>query len=452
MEPRGGKREVPAGKREEGRVQPQPQTEELELPLELPDFEDDLDEFDDLGDLGDLEQDGEAPQVFPPKTLEDPGEEIPLLLPLEEEEENEAEEAQPEESGETPSPAPQPEEAPEEPDTDTPEEDDEEPREPKPKKPSFWSKAAYRAESLTDRVLDWTEELTDRFDDMASDPENDSLAARMIRGSEDIMEGLEDQQWETDQEIAQDEKFRASRQQPKRERKVPHFVFYRAENAPKGDDPGIPEPVANPNRRIKRQEAQAEAASRESTPPEEEAAQGPTPESLARRHPRKPEPASQRAAASRHPISKEERKRVHKVICATQYWAFLLFLGVFTVVGLLGFLRPDTSEVDQRSLSEKPTLSLAGLWSGDYFGRYEQWYSDTFPLRERLAGNYDHLRGLGFGESQLTAALPVQSQEDSQTAPESQETEPPVEESVSPEETPGESETPQASETPQGTI
>ena len=64
--------------------------------------------------------------------------------------------------------------------------------------------------------------------------------------------------------------------------------------------------------------------------------------------------------------------------------AFALLLACLMVTGFLFGLRPKTSEMEKRKLAELPTLSLEGIWSGEYFSQITDWYSDTYPLREAM--------------------------------------------------------------------
>ena len=74
---------------------------------------------------------------------------------------------------------------------------------------------------------------------------------------------------------------------------------------------------------------------------------------------------------------------------------FLGFLILVSVIGLMWFLRPKTSEVEKRKLTKFPTLTLKGVWDGSFFfheakaegelpGGVNTWYADTYPLRELL--------------------------------------------------------------------
>ncbi len=303
-------------------------------------------------------------------------------------------------------------------------------------RPRQFRRLADTAADLTNRVLDWTEEMTDRFDGMASDPENDSFAARVIRSSEDIVDSLEEQQRETDDEADVEERLRAAREQHKRElqpQEQPTFVFYTA------DDPDTPinlrdyakgrgKPAEKPERSAA--EAQQAPAGLERTEPEELTALlggAPVPpEGEPRPERRSPKPRGARIAerparrqSAGAAFSGEERRQGLRMARRLQYWAFLLVLGFFGILGLLGPLRADSTSLESRPLAEKPGISVSGLWNGDYFGRLEQWYSDTYPLRDRLAGEYALLNPLGFGPVKVEAAA-VAGEEETGTPAETQ--------------------------------
>ncbi len=280
------------------------------------------------------------------------------------------------------------------------------------------------ATDLTNRILDWTDAMTDHFEDIASDPENDSIAARMIRSSEEIVDTLEEQQRETDDEYDVEERMRAAREQPKRIRQPqsqsqPAFVFYTAEDP---DTPvnlgelakGREKPVQAPEKEEKRDKArwetpgESQRATLESLFSGSDVAPGPSEgEPRSKKQPKKqpkkraPKPKDSRQPVRprppKAPIARAARKRGIMMTRRLQYRVFLLVLGVFGILGILAPLRADSTSLEDRALTEKPALSAAGLWNGDYFGELEQWYSDTYPLRDRLAGGYDLLNPLGFG-------------------------------------------------------
>jgi hypothetical protein len=107
--------------------------------------------------------------------------------------------------------------------------------------------------------------------------------------------------------------------------------------------------------------------------------------------------------------TKQEFQSSRYLAIQIKQFLFLGFLVVFGLIGLSPF-RPFYSEVEKRDLKKLPTLSLKGLWYGDFFsndydtGSSEEseneksedkksekeetsisaWYSDTYPLRELL--------------------------------------------------------------------
>ncbi len=61
---------------------------------------------------------------------------------------------------------------------------------------------------------------------------------------------------------------------------------------------------------------------------------------------------------------------------------FVLLLGA--LIGLLIPLRPDVSEVENRTLTKFPEFTLETFLNGEYFSDISTWYSDTFLLRDQL--------------------------------------------------------------------
>jgi hypothetical protein len=271
---------------------------------------------------------------------------------------------------------------------------------------TLWSRAMDRANDLTDRVLGWTEELTDRFDYMTSDPDSDGLVARAIRGSEEILEGIEEQQRETDEEVEAEARRRDAKEQPRREKKPSPFVFVRSEelkqqasdSQPAGTAVAEPEVTPEPEPEVIQEKPVRKSKPKPEAKPKVEPKPRPKPE------PKQKVERTPRPRPVRTPVPKEERKQVIHSTRSLQYWFFLIVIGFFGVVGLLSPLRAASTELEERPLTEKPALTLSGLWSGDYFARLEQWYSDTFPMRDSLAGEYDLIHGFGFGSAELEAA------------------------------------------------
>lgn len=83
-----------------------------------------------------------------------------------------------------------------------------------------------------------------------------------------------------------------------------------------------------------------------------------------------------------------KNKSNNRAVITLKVALFYTVLAVMAVIGLLWFLRPATSELEKRKLTEFPEFSLAAFWDGSYFSGIDTWYSDTYPLREALiAGN-----------------------------------------------------------------
>ena len=64
--------------------------------------------------------------------------------------------------------------------------------------------------------------------------------------------------------------------------------------------------------------------------------------------------------------TKQEFQSSRYLAIQIKHFLFLGFLVVFGLIGLSPF-RPSYSEVEKRDLKKLPTLSLKGLWYGDFF-------------------------------------------------------------------------------------
>ncbi len=78
----------------------------------------------------------------------------------------------------------------------------------------------------------------------------------------------------------------------------------------------------------------------------------------------------------------EKEKRIYKKIFA--FLASALFVIALTVFGIVSFLDVDetVSKSENRKLAEKPEFSFSAFFNGSYSTDFENYYSDTFPLRE----------------------------------------------------------------------
>lgn len=64
--------------------------------------------------------------------------------------------------------------------------------------------------------------------------------------------------------------------------------------------------------------------------------------------------------------------------------AFLLIISVLGIANLINVNKPKVSEMENRALKQKPQLKVSALLDGSYFKDYNEYYSDTFILRDRL--------------------------------------------------------------------
>ena len=86
----------------------------------------------------------------------------------------------------------------------------------------------------------------------------------------------------------------------------------------------------------------------------------------------------------------DREKRIYRNLFAMlSSFCFVVILAFF---GVISFLDVDAtvSESENRKLAEKPEFSFSALFSGTYTQDFENYYSDTFPLRESfmsLSGN-----------------------------------------------------------------
>ena len=84
-------------------------------------------------------------------------------------------------------------------------------------------------------------------------------------------------------------------------------------------------------------------------------------------------------------------------------WASRVFFVVLFAVAIISFiipLRPTYSESEKRELEKFPEFSVKALFSGEYFGGIDTWYSDTFPAREFFTDLNTHFTGL-FGKTDV---------------------------------------------------
>lgn len=80
----------------------------------------------------------------------------------------------------------------------------------------------------------------------------------------------------------------------------------------------------------------------------------------------------------------KQNKRAGAQVRRIKLWVFAAAMLLFSVIGLMWFLRPTVSTVEKRNLTPFPAFSWARLWDGSYMADLDTWYADTYPLREGM--------------------------------------------------------------------
>ena len=111
--------------------------------------------------------------------------------------------------------------------------------------------------------------------------------------------------------------------------------------------------------------------------------------------------AGRPAAAGSAPVgSKEDLRRRGRALSAARrrsVRSVMAAFALFSLVGLLFFLRPTQSDLEKRELTPFPEFSLGRLVDGSFFSDLSLWYGDTYPLREpmvRLSQGMNALHGI----------------------------------------------------------
>ena len=71
-------------------------------------------------------------------------------------------------------------------------------------------------------------------------------------------------------------------------------------------------------------------------------------------------------------------------------FAAVMAIGAF--IGLLFFVRPKKSTVEKRMLAKFPSFTITSFLDGSYFEDVSLWYSDTYPMRDKLVSADQALR------------------------------------------------------------
>ena len=83
-------------------------------------------------------------------------------------------------------------------------------------------------------------------------------------------------------------------------------------------------------------------------------------------------------------INLKNEKQPSYTIQVIKIAVFGITLLTFCVVGMLMFMRPQTSTLEKRKLAEFPEITFVGVWNGTFFKELDIWYSDTYPFREEM--------------------------------------------------------------------
>ena len=82
-----------------------------------------------------------------------------------------------------------------------------------------------------------------------------------------------------------------------------------------------------------------------------------------------------------------EKRRVQRQLAGWRRGGVVACMAVMAlgcVIGLLFFLRPTTSEFENRTLTTYPAITAESFLDGSYTSQVSLWYADTYPIREPL--------------------------------------------------------------------
>ena len=93
-------------------------------------------------------------------------------------------------------------------------------------------------------------------------------------------------------------------------------------------------------------------------------------------------------------MTRKERAHLNGMIRGIKIMAFGAVMAVMCIIGLLLFLRPETSTLEKRDLAKFPEFSWADFADGTWFKGIDTWYADTYPLREPMIAVSQKLESL----------------------------------------------------------
>lgn len=88
-------------------------------------------------------------------------------------------------------------------------------------------------------------------------------------------------------------------------------------------------------------------------------------------------------------MTRYRKKLMKKNVVPNKSGAFfiiLAFVGVIITLFLISVFDtdPTVSQRENRTLKQKPKFSVSAVMSGKYFSEFEEYYQDTFPLRDKF--------------------------------------------------------------------
>ncbi len=88
-------------------------------------------------------------------------------------------------------------------------------------------------------------------------------------------------------------------------------------------------------------------------------------------------------------MTRYRKKLLKKNVVPNKSGAFfiiLAFVGVIITLFLVSAFDtdPTVSQRENRTLKQKPKFTLSAVFDGKYFSEFEEYYQDTFPLRDKF--------------------------------------------------------------------
>lgn len=75
------------------------------------------------------------------------------------------------------------------------------------------------------------------------------------------------------------------------------------------------------------------------------------------------------------------------------------------------FVRPATSDLEKRKLTEFPKFTMATFLNGQYFSDISIWYADTYPMRDSLMNLSQEMKNV-YGVRQKTMMVGTKKEAD----------------------------------------